>query len=154
MSKAKFVYVTYIRSTPAKVWKGLIDAEFTRRYWEHLNVSNWKRGSKWEHVSTRKGERGDVDIVGKVVECKPPKRLVITWATPAQAAKPSKNSRVTLEIEPVAKRTGMVRLTVTHDQLEPRSGMLKGITDGWPRVLASLKSMLETGRPLKTWAGH
>ncbi len=73
----------------------------------------------------------------------------MTWAFPADEAQEEKHSRVTIEIEPVA---GVVRVTVTHDRLEPGSKMLEGITAGWPKVLSSLKSLLEAGRALpKLW---
>jgi uncharacterized protein YndB with AHSA1/START domain len=147
MSNAKFVYVVYIAATAEKVWEALLKGEMTRQYWEHENVSDWKPGSKWEH--RRVDEAGTVDLVGQVVESLPPRRLVITWADPADAADKAKHTRVTFEIEPVAD---MVRLTLTHDELQPGSDMQRKITNGWPRVLSSLKSFLETGRPLKTWA--
>jgi uncharacterized protein YndB with AHSA1/START domain len=88
-------------------------------------------------------------MVGRVVESDPPRRLVMTWALPEDKDKKEAHSRVTIEIEPVDE---MVRLTVTHDELEAGSKMLKGISNGWPRVLSSLKSLLETGKPLRTWA--
>jgi uncharacterized protein YndB with AHSA1/START domain len=147
MTKSEFVYVTYIRSTPDQVWKALLDREFTQRYWEHDNVSDWKPGSSWEH--RRLDAAHTVDLVGTVVESERPRRLVLTWAWPADAANKARHSRVTFEIEPIED---MVRLTVTHADLEPDSEMLRGITEGWPRVLASLKSLLETGRALPTWA--
>src|SRR5262245_38404438 len=82
MSKGKtsFVYVTYIRSTPEKVFEAITKPEIARRYWGHENVSDWRPGSKWEHV--RADEQRTVQLVGKVVEVKPPARLVITWADP------------------------------------------------------------------------
>jgi uncharacterized protein YndB with AHSA1/START domain len=147
MSKSKFVYVTYIAATPEKVWHALIDGEVTRQYWEHENVSDWKSGSTWKHQ--RSDAAHTVDLVGEVIEVKAPRRLVLTWAAPADAANKAKHTRVTFEIEPIED---MVRLTVTHDELEAGSDMLEKITAGWPRVLSSLKSFLETGRPLKTWA--
>ena len=147
MNNSKFVYVTYIKSTPEQVWKALIDGEFTREYWAHDNVSDWKPGSAWQHV--RADETRKVDLVGEVVESAPPKRLVLTWAFPGDAGNKAKHSRVTFELEAI---DAMVRLTVTHDELEPASEMLRGITEGWPRVLASLKTLLETGHPLPTWA--
>ena len=147
VEKPEFVYVTYISATPEKVWKALTEPEITTKYWQHVNVSDWKTGSRWEHRgSDRKGE---VKLVGKVIEASPPRRLVLTWAVPADEAHEEKHTRVTFEIEPVG---GVVRLTVTHDRLEPGSEMLKGITEGWPKVLSSLKSLLEVGRPLpKLW---
>jgi uncharacterized protein YndB with AHSA1/START domain len=147
MAKAEFVYVTYIRTTSERLWKALLDGEFTRKYWEHDNVSDWKPGSTWEH--RRSDATRAVDLVGHVVESVPPRRLVLTWAFPADTANKAKHSRVAFEIEPI---DDMVRLTVRHDELEPGSEMLRGISEGWPRVLASLKSLLETGRPLPTWA--
>jgi len=148
MNKAQFVYVTYILTTPEKAFRALIDPEFTRAYWGMENVSDWKPGSPWRHQEGKRPE--SALIVGEVIENRPPRRLVLTWAAPADEAKKAKHTRVTFDIEPVEK---MVRLTVTHDELEPGSEMLRGITEGWPRVLSSLKSFLETGKPLDTWAG-
>jgi uncharacterized protein YndB with AHSA1/START domain len=147
MDKPRFVYVTYISSTPQKVWNALVDPETTATYWQHENVSDWKPGSRWEHRAADKDRT--LRLAGKVVESSPPKRLVLTWALPADDARPEKHSRVTFEIEPVKD---VVRLTVTHDEFEPGSEMFKSIQEGWPKVLSSLKSLLETGRPLpKLW---
>ena len=144
LNKPEFVYVTYISATPEKVWNALLDPELTKQYWaRRRNASDWKVGSPWQHRDY--DNAGLVDIVGKVVESVPPRRLVLTWAFPADAANPAKHSRVTFEIEPFM---GAVRLTVTHDELEPDSPMLRGITQGWPAVLSSLKTLLETGKPL------
>ena len=90
-----------------------------------------------------------VELVGEVVEHTPPRRLVITWANASQADDPTKYSRVTFDIVPF---DGMVQLTVTHDELEAGSGMAAGISEGWPRVLSSLKSFLETGQAIDVFA--
>jgi uncharacterized protein YndB with AHSA1/START domain len=150
MSKPSFVYVTYIQTTPEKVWSALSDPE---DYWgRHRNTSDWKPGSPWRHEDY--DDASAVVILGTVIESKPPQRLVLSWAHPGDAADPAKTSRVTFEIE---EFMGAVRLTVTHDELEPDSGMLKGITAGWPAVLSSLKTMLETGASLpmtrQRWTG-
>jgi uncharacterized protein YndB with AHSA1/START domain len=147
--KSRFVYVIYIAASADTVWKALLDGEFTRQYWEHENVSAWTPGSLWEHRRAD-GDR-NVAILGEVLEASPPNRLVVTWAEPSDRMRKDRHSRVTFEIEPVAD---MVRLTITHDDLEPGSEMERKITQGWPRVLSSLKSLLETGRALKTWAGR
>lgn len=145
--KTTFVYVTYIRSTPEKVFEAITNPEIARRYWAHENVSDWKPGSPWQHV--RADEQRAVQLVGQVVEVAPPMRLVITWANASQAADPSSYSRVTFDI---AAYDEMVRLTVTHDELEAGSGMAKGIQQGWPIVLSSLKSLLETGHSIDVFA--
>jgi uncharacterized protein YndB with AHSA1/START domain len=146
MSKEKFVYVTYIASSPEKVWKALLDGELTRQYWQHENVTDWKPGSKWALVAND-GKR-TVKHLGKVVETVPNKRLVQTWGAAEDAWDSAELSRLAIDIEPVGK---MVRLTVTHDELGP--DMARRITNGWPRVLCSLKSFLETGHPLDVFAG-
>src|SRR5215471_1454106 len=129
--KTSFVYVTYIRSTADKVFEAIMKPEIARRYWGHENVSDWKPGSSWQHV--RANEERTVQLVGKVVEVAPPKRLVITWANASQADDPNAASRVTFDVAPY---DGMVRLTVTHDELEAGSAMANGIQRGWPIVLS------------------
>ena len=143
MSKPSFVYVIYIHAEPEAVWKGLLEPEFTRHYWLHDNVSDWQVGSKWEHK--RLDEAGTVDIVGEVVEADQPRRLVLTWAEPADAGQPEKTSRLTFEIKPQDWPGGpWVRLRLTHSELEPGSKMLADITQGWPACLSGLKTTLES----------
>jgi len=144
---SRFVYEIYIAADEQTVWKALLDGEFTRQYWAHENVSDWTPGSPWEH---RRADTGAVTILGEVLEASPPTRLVMTWVDPSDRQK-ARRSRVTFEIQRVAD---MVRLTITHDDLEPGSEMEQTVTHGWPRVLSSLKSLLETGRPLQTWTGQ
>ncbi|WP_417629213.1 SRPBCC family protein [Nitratireductor sp. GCM10026969] len=139
---ASFVYVTYIRTTPEKVYEAITSPEVARRYWGHENVSEWTPGAKWEHI--RANEERPIEIVGKVIETDPPRRLVITWSAASKAGDPNEESRVTFDIEETDE--GMVKLVVTHDQLQPGSGMEKGVSKGWPLVLSSMKSFLETGQ--------
>ncbi|MBB5752861.1 SRPBCC family protein [Prosthecomicrobium pneumaticum] len=141
--KTSFVYVSYIRSTRDKVFEAITRPDLARRYWGHENVSDWQPGSDWQHV--RADAARTLDLVGKVVEIAPPDRLVITWANASQADDAEAYSRVTFLLEDYRD---MVRLTVSHDELEAGSGMEKGITRGWPAVLSSLKSFLETGAGL------
>ena len=142
-----FVYVTYIVSTPEKVFEAITRPDLARRYWGHENVSDWQPGSKWEHV--RADAERTVELVGKVVESVPPTRLVITWASASRADDPAAYSRVTFDVAPYAD---MVRLTVTHDELEAGGAMAAGISKGWPIVLSSLKSFLETGKAIDVFA--
>lgn len=145
--KTSFVYVTYIRSTPEKVYEAIANPEVARRYWGHENISDWKPGSAWQHV--RANDQRTVNIVGKVVEAVPPTRLVLTWASPSRADDLAAYSRVTFDITPY---DGMVRLTVSHEELEAGGSMAKGIQQGWPIVLSSLKSLLETGQGIDVFA--
>jgi uncharacterized protein YndB with AHSA1/START domain len=148
--KPEFVYVTYIASTPEKVYAALLDAEMTKLFWGRArNVSDWQPGSRWSHQSY--DDASVVDVVGTVVEADPPRRLVLTWESaraPEEGA-----SRVTFQIEPFA---GAVRLTVTHADLIAGSKMLEGVRSGWPAILSSLKTLLETGQPMpmttRRWA--
>jgi uncharacterized protein YndB with AHSA1/START domain len=139
---ASFVYVTYIRTTPEKVYEAITNPDIARRYWGHANVSDdWQPGSRWAHV--RLDAARTVDLVGKVIETDPPRKLVISWANESQQDDPDQYSRVTFDIE---AQGDLVKLTVLHTELQPGSGMLNGISKGWPQVLSSMKSFLETGR--------
>jgi uncharacterized protein YndB with AHSA1/START domain len=149
MADSTFVYVTYISTTPEKVWNALIDGEMTRDYWaRHRNVSDWKPGSPWSHEDC---ETGSADVVGQVVESDPPRKLVLTWESPRAKGAPS---RVTFQIEPFMEA---VRLTVIHEDLVPGSPMHQGVSQGWPAILSSLKTLLETGSAMpmtmKRWQG-
>jgi uncharacterized protein YndB with AHSA1/START domain len=151
VKKPDFVYVTYIATTPEEAWQALVDPTLMRQYWfgvkpgstAHENISDWIPGSRWEH---RRVDTGAVDMVGKVIEHRPPQRLVLTWAAPDDFEDESKHSRVTFEIE---QRGGqLICLTVTHDGLEGNPNMLNAISGGWPQVLSHLKTLLETGHAL------
>ena len=125
----------------------------TKLFWgRSRNVSDWKVGSPWSHGSY--DDASVVDVVGTVVESDPPRRLVVTWQSNHEGQRDTAPSRVTYLIESVF---GAVRLTVTHDELEPGSPMHKGVTSGWPAILSSLKTLLETGEPMpmttRRWGG-
>jgi uncharacterized protein YndB with AHSA1/START domain len=142
--KNQFVYVTYIKAAPEKVFDALMDPEMTRKYWAHLNVSDWKVGSPWKH---KDASDGAIRLAGKVLEIDRPRRLVISWAWPADKDNAAKQTKVTFQVEP---GPAAVRLTVTHEDLEPGSDMDKGIRLGWPVVLSNLKTLLETGSAMAT----
>jgi uncharacterized protein YndB with AHSA1/START domain len=144
--KPSFVYVTYIAATPDKVWQALTDGGLTRKYWYGRRAeSDWKVGS----TVTFWYETGDGEAVsdrGIVLESNPPHRLSYTWHVEfADELRDEHPSRVTFDIEPSGKD---VKLTLTHDDFEPGSKVLGGVRSGWPAILASLKTMLETGTPL------
>ncbi len=102
MSKPAFVYVTYIASSADKVWEALTEPRVTAKYWYHENLSDWKAGSKWEH--RRAGGDKALRLVGKIVESVPPRRLVVTWAFPADEKNEGRHTRVTFEVEEVKGR--------------------------------------------------
>lgn len=149
-TKPDYVYVTYIATTPEKVWQALTDPAVAREYWggptgpTRMNVSDWKVGSRWEHVRADGSEI--VDMVGKVLESDPPKHLLMTWARPAEEADTALHSQVRFDIEQV--EVGLIKLTVAHEDLAKDPKMLAGVSGGWPLVLSNLKTLLETGRAL------
>jgi uncharacterized protein YndB with AHSA1/START domain/DNA-binding transcriptional ArsR family regulator len=147
--KPNFQYVTYIHSTPQRVWQALTDADLTAEYWGHSNVSDWQVGSSWEH--RRVDGSGIADVVGTVLESTPATRLVITFGEPGGQPAASA-STVTFQIEPYHD---IVRLTVTHENLSAEDD-LHAASLGWPAVMANLKSLLETGQPLPQapWEMH
>lgn len=138
MSKPEFVYVIYIQSTPEKIWNALQDPEMTKEFWgRYRNRSDWKIGSEWRHENY--DDAAEIAVIGTVVESNPPRRLVLTWARPNDTGRDAV-SRVSFEIEEVM---GSARLTVTHNELGDE--MLRAISNGWPPILSSLKTLLETG---------
>ncbi len=144
MSKSEFVYVTYIRSTMDKVWQALTTPEFTRQYWFGIESrSSFTKGAKWELVAPD----GRVFDNGEIVESDPPRRLVISWQHQLMEEMRAEGfSRARFELEMV---DNSVRLTVVHDIDVPNSKLVQAVSGGWPRILASLKSLLETGKALE-----
>ncbi|MDP4537059.1 SRPBCC family protein [Alkalimonas collagenimarina] len=150
MASTEFVYVTYIDTTPEQLWQALTSAEFTRQYWGERGIeSSWQVGAAVQLLK----ENGSLDWSGRVLEAAPPKRLSYTFDPASDdempgyqgervdLTQPEKPSRVTFEIEPYM---GKVKLTLTHDQFEPGSKVLPGISNGWPVILSGLKSLLES----------
>jgi uncharacterized protein YndB with AHSA1/START domain len=141
MSKPEFVYTTYIETSAEKLWHALTDGDFTERYWfGHRVVSDWKVGSPYRFTHQSKPPHQ-----GKVLISDPPTKLAYSWDGCSEDSKRERTSRVTFDIEPRGK---VVKLTVTHDNLDERGVTFRDISGGWPMVLASLKSLLEAGHPL------
>ena len=137
MAQGELRYVLYIAAEPERVWAALTNPEETAQWWAHRNVSGWHPGDSWEHQPL---DGGAPDLVGRIEEIDPPHRLVQSWAFPNDRAR---TSRLTIELE---AEKGTTRLALTHvdlpeDQVDPTNR-------GWTIVLSSLKSYLETGRPL------
>jgi len=141
MSKPEFVYTTYIGTTPEKLWHALTDGDFTERYWFGNRVtSDWTVGSTYRFAN-----QGSPMVEGKVLASDPPRRLAYSWDVVKPGAARERTSRVTFDLEPHGR---VVKLTVTHDELDERGETMASISNGWPMVMASLKSFLETGREL------
>ena len=152
----EFVYTTYIKTTPEQLWQALTDPAFTVRYWGVELTSDWKVGSTitWQYKGVTMADPAQTVLVADVN-----RRLAYTWHTitpefgeligsspdEVAALAAEQRSKVSFEIEPMGE---LVKLTVTHGGFDPGSTILPGISEGWPTILASLKTLLETGAPL------
>jgi uncharacterized protein YndB with AHSA1/START domain len=144
MADSRFVYVTYIRTTPEKLWQALIDPEFTRQYWcETWQDCEWKSGAAWRLMVPD----GRVADHGEILEIDPPRRLVLTWQNELfPEARAEGHSRLTYELE---GKDEAVKLTVIHEIDKADSKLIGKTSNGWPPILSSLKSLLETGKALE-----
>jgi uncharacterized protein YndB with AHSA1/START domain len=140
MARSTFVYVSYIRTTPEKLWSALTDAEFMKQYWFGNSCeSEWKAGSPWKMFSS---DRTLLDA-GEIVESDPPRRMVIRWRhqhRPELAAEG--DSLCTMLLEPDG---AAVKLSITHTVERDESKLIHAVSGGWPKVISNLKSLLETG---------
>jgi len=144
MSKSRFVYVTYIRTTPAKLWEALTTPEFMRQYWfGSIAESRWTAGSPWKLLF----EDGTLADTGEIVEAEPGRRLVIRWMNEWKPEIKAEGwSLCTMEIEPVTDvDVPAVKLSITHEIDRAESQFIGAVSGGWPRILSNLKSLLETG---------
>lgn len=140
MTRSTFVYVTYIRTTPEKLWSALTTPEFMKQYWFGMHCeSQWTAGSPWKLVS---GD-GQVFDAGEIVEAESPRRLVIRWQHQNRPElKVEGDSFCTMELEAAA---GAVKLSITHTIERQPSKLLEAVSGGWPKIISNLKSLLETG---------
>ena len=144
MADSRFVYVTYIRTTPEKLWRALIEPEFTRQFWVGTwQESDWKPGASWRIMIPD----GRVADSGEVLEIEPQRRLVLSWRNEFKPELRAEGySRLTYELE---QQGESVKLTVIHEIDKPDSKFIGAVSNGWPHILASLKSLLETGSSLE-----
>jgi len=141
MARSTFVYVTYIRTTPEKLWSALTDdVEFMKQYWFGVHCeSQWTAGSEWKMVQ---GD-GHVSDAGEIVESDPPHRLVIRWRHEGKPElKAEGESLCTMELEPAGTA---VKLSITHTIEREPSKFIAAVSGGWPKILSNLKSLMETG---------
>lgn len=144
-ARSRFVYVTYIRTTPEALWKALTTTEFMKSYWFGAEIeSEWRAGSAW----TMRHTDGSVSDAGEILEIAPPRRLVLKWRHERRPELVAEGeARCTIEVEPYK---GAVKLTVTHESGAPASQLIEAVSGGWPRILANLKSLMETGEVILT----
>ena len=141
MARSTFVYVTYIRTTPQRLWAALTtDTEFMKRYWFGVHCeSGWTAGSPWKMLS----DEGNILDSGEILESDPPQRLVIRWQHQKMPElKAEGDSRCTMELEPSGPA---VKLTITHTIEREPSKFISAVSGGWPKIISNLKSLLETG---------
>jgi uncharacterized protein YndB with AHSA1/START domain len=141
MNRSTFVYVTYIRTTPEKLWSALTDAETMGQYWFGMHQeSDWLPGCAWKLVFPD----GRIADTGEIVEAERPRRLVIRWRNEFRPELRSEgHSLCTMELE---QASGAVKLTITHVMERSDSKFIEAVSGGWPKILSNLKSLLETGR--------
>ena len=140
-----FVYVTFIRTTPEKLWAALTDPEFMKQYWFGMHIqTDWKVGSSWQLLFPD----GRVADGGEIVEFDPPKRLMLKWRNEWKPEfKTEGYSHMTMELEPL---DGAVKLSVHHVMDQAESKLIQAVSGGWPSILSNLKSLLETGEVVLT----
>ena len=139
----QFIYVTFIRATPERLWTALTDPAFQKQYWYGMHqTSDWKAGSPWRMVR----EDGQTADAGEILESDPPRRAVIRWRNEfREELKAEGFSTCVYELEPVGE---VVKLTVTHSIEREKSQLIQAVSGGWPRILSNLKTLLETGEVL------
>jgi len=140
MARSTFVYVTYIRTTPERLWSALTDAEFMKQYWFGMHCeSRWTAGSPWKLVSSG----GQTFDAGEIVEAEPPRRMVIRWQNQRQPELTAEGASLcTMELE---QSGTAVKLSITHTIEREPSKLITAVSGGWPKVISNLKSLLETG---------
>lgn len=147
MSKPSFVYVTYVRSTPEKVWAALTDPRTVSKYWFNMTVEcDFKRGSPW----TLRFADGRTADIGEILEADAPRRLVIRWRNEFKPElKAEGYSRCSMDIEMAEYYPDFggkaVKLTIRHELEGEGTKFIEAMSGGWPKVLSNLKSLLETG---------
>ena len=140
MARSTFVYVTYIRTTPERLWSALTDVEFMKQYWFGSRCeSEWTAGSPWRMIN-----RDDrVVDEGEIVEAEPPRRLVIRWRHQFKPELQAEgDSLCTMDLEPIGPA---VKLSITHTIERDSSQFIVAVSGGWPKIMSNLKSLLENG---------
>jgi uncharacterized protein YndB with AHSA1/START domain len=144
MAESRFLYLTYIRAPAQTVFEALIDPAQNQQFWSgYHQESSWRVGEDFAIV----GAEGNAWDTGKVLAFDPPRRYAVTWNHQHDAAmKAEGESTCTFDIEALSDQ--LTKLTVTHVIPVADSKLINAVSGGWPMILSSLKSLLETGRAL------
>lgn len=149
LSESSFVYVTFIRTTPEKLWSALTDANQMKEYWLGMHIeTEWKAGASWRMLFPD----GRVADTGEVLEVERPKRIRLKWQNEFRPALKAEGfTYCTIELEPYGNS---VRLSISHTIERADSKFIQAVSGGWPMILSNLKSLLETGQVALTEADH
>jgi uncharacterized protein YndB with AHSA1/START domain len=148
-AESSFAYVTFIRTTPEKLWSALTDPEQMQSYWFGMHFkTDWKKGSGWQMLFPD----GRVADSGQILELDPPKRIQLRWCNEFRPELKAEGFALcTIELEPYGSS---VRLAISHTIERAESKFIQAVSGGWPKVLSNLKSLLETGQVVLTQAEH
>ena len=148
-SESSFVYVTFIRTTPEKLWSALTDANQMKEYWFGMHIhTEWKTGAEWQMVLPD----GRVADTGEILELDRPRRIRLKWRNEFRPELKAEGFALcTIEIEPYGDA---VRLSILHTIERAESKFIQAVSGGWPKILSNLKSLLETGQVVLTEADH
>lgn len=148
-AESNFVYVTFIRTTPEKLWSALTDANQMKEYWLGMHIeTEWRTGAEWRMLFPD----GRVADTGEVLEVERPRRIRLKWRNEFRPELKAEGfAYCTIELEPYGDA---VRLSITHTIERVNSKFIQAVSGGWPKVLSNLKSLLETGQVILTEADH
>jgi len=144
-----FVYVTFIRTTPEKLWSALTDPNQMKEYWFGMQIkTEWKAGAEWQMLFPD----GRVADAGEIAAIERPKRIQLKWRNEFRPElKAEGYSLCTIDLEPYGSS---VRLSIMHTIERANSKFIQAVSGGWPKILSNLKSLLETGQLVLTEADH
>jgi len=148
-AESSFAYVTFIRTTPEKLWSALTDVNQMKEYWFGMHLkTEWKTGAEWQMLFPD----GQVADTGEILELERPKRIRLKWRNEFRPELKAEGFAIcTIEIEPYGDA---VRLSITHTMERADSKFIQAVSGGWPKILSNLKSLLETGQVVLTEADH
>ena len=146
---SSFVYVTFIRTTPEKLWSALTDPKQMEEYWFGMQIkTEWKKGAEWQMVFPD----GRVADTGEILELERLNRIQLKWRNEFRPELKAEGFSVcTMDLEPVG---ATVRLTITHTIERADSKFVRAVSGGWPKILSNLKSLLETGQIILKETDH